>query len=180
MEYCYKIKLPPLEQIISEKGKMTLRSFKDSRQYYKVFKVEDILKQEYLNILGGDWIFCLTFFKDKNTKGEIHIDDAKIPLVWGVSWIITGEGTLEYWKPENIDTMETIKDNQNIVKTVYSTSKPPDRVYHQKAGEGYLVNASIPHLGTGDSRMVISLRQKLTAYNQTWEEVVDRYKDLIE
>ena len=170
-EFMYKLDLPPLDEILTEAGKIELLVGKD-KTLYKQYHPKDLVKPEWLAWRGLEWDFVNFFYKN-NYQGIIHIDG---PGVWGINWIYHGYGTMEYWMPEDVEQLPAEYDDIGSKRSECFAKKDPIKIYTTMPG-AYLTDASIPHRPSGyDGRYAFSLR----CYGDpmTWQEAVVKFEDL--
>lgn len=184
-EFLYKLNAPPITDFLLE-SKFEKLFVGQGKNFHLMFKATELLKPEYLSWKNYQWDFINFFYKTNGFQGHIHIDgyggldpgSLYSPHVqWGVNWIVGGTGTMEYWLPKNVEITPVTPDDigGNIVKCIPKT--PPDKVYVTPPGV-YLINADVPHRGTGfGCRHAFSLRDTKTS--MSWNEVVNTFTDLI-
>ena len=176
-EFVYRLNLPPLTDVLLNKDILY-----NEEKYDTIYRqlTTDCIKPEWLTFNNYNWNSVLYFYKN-NSSGIIHLDRndrshlPHNPCVWGINWIYNNNGIMEYWPIEDI--LHQTLDTRSKYITVCYSDKEPHRTYHMTEG-AYLVNASLPHKATGESkRRALSLRD--TTCNETWDEVVDKFKNYI-
>lgn len=168
----YKLDLPPLDQILTDKGKADLLTGKDV-SLYSQHHPAGLIKPEWLNWEGIEWNF-VNFFYKPDRVGMIHVDG---PGVWGINWIYNGYGTMEYWRPEDVTILEAEYDEVDSKRSECLSDKPPIKVYSTMPG-AYLTNAFTPHRASGRmGRYAFSLRCYNTSI--TWDEAVLKFQHLM-
>lgn len=182
MEYIYKLKLPSITEIVQDSAREKIFSGKDTA-IHKSFNVKDVLKPEWLTFKNIPWQHLILFYKP-DFLGTIHADDwEKIrgldeECVWGINFIHGGTGVMEYWEPEDMDSLESVADGVGTYNMRCVTSKPARKIYTTEPG-AYLVNASAIHRVRGiGKRYAIVLRPNGPA-GFTWPRLIDHFKDLI-
>ena len=179
-EFVYQLKLPPITDIlldgIAEHVLAPTNEFK-----YKSVPADSIIKSECLDIQGFKFKQALMFHKTNGELGRIHRDTVDTTkTIWGINWLHSGFGTLEYWNEEDLiseDVVERI-DEQGYPIVHYKSLVPARKKYIMTAPNAYLVNATQIHRPVGwGSRWAVSLRSGTG--NLPWEEIVEKFKDLI-
>ena len=176
-EFVYRLNLPPLTDILLNKDILY-----NEEKYDTIYRqlTTDCIKPEWLTFNNYNWNSVLYFYKN-NSSGVIHMDKndrshlPHKPCVWGINWIYNNSGIMEYWPLADI--LHQVVDAKNKFITVCYSNKKPHSTYHMTEG-AYLVNASLPHKATGESkRSALSLRD--TTCNETWDTIVDKFKNYI-
>ncbi len=170
-EYMYKLDLPPLAEILSDEGKAELLVGNET-QLYKQYHPKEVLKSEWLNWAGIEWDFVNFFYKNNHT-GVIHVDGRR---VWGINWIYNGYGTMEYWRPEDVDELVENGDMIGSSRILCIPNKDPVKIYTTLPG-AYLTNAEVPHRPAGfNGRYAFSLRCRYG--KMTWEDAIAKFQHL--
>jgi hypothetical protein len=179
MEYVYKLNLPPLDQVLREE-RVSMLDVATDHPRYRTQDPSTLFKPEWLTFNGINWDFSLYFFKPTGFKGRVHTDAINPDLrVWGINWVYGASGLLNLWDPENIQPFEKKIDECGHPIWNYPTDIPPDRSYHMDPG-AYLVNVRSPHQPISHGvRHCLSLRC-CKAYDISWEQVVEMFRDYIE
>lgn len=172
-DFLYKLNAPPITDFLLESAAEKLFVGQD-KNFHKTFKATELLKPEYLGWNNYNWNFINFFYKTNGYKGHIHIDGYG---GWGVNWIVGGHGTMEYWLPDHVEILPSRTDDIGGQVITCIPHTPPDKVYVTTPG-AYLINADVPHRGTGFGRRhAFSLRDTKTS--MSWNEVVNTFTDLI-
>ena len=177
MEYCYRLNLPQLDEVLSVTGHNIMSDIILNNISFVKYHPNIIFKTEWLNFKQKCWDKVFFFYR-QNTDGRIHLDDVDSNLnVWSINWIYNGTGLLNFWNL--IDDESYIKTRDKVMSTVYiQTNMPPDKTYYMIPG-AYLVNPSYPHQGVGfGNRLCVSLRCT-DSFNMTWNQVINTFKNQI-
>lgn len=177
LELVYKLNLPPLQSIIKEDSGVL-----ESKKKYCIYKSSEIIKPEWTFWNNLNFDNAVSFYRSSGNDDSsgIHTDHhTENALPWAVNWIYGGNGTLEFWLPEQIEKREwklNKTDNNSSAKVpIITTSQPAYKTYVQTPG-AYLTNTSFPHRAKGwDSRLAISIRASAN-FSMPWEEVVEKFK----
>ena len=173
MELIYKLDLPEMTEILTERAKRRLYMGSD-RPLYLRFHPRDILRPEWINYRDIPWNFVSFFYKN-NYRGILHSDN--IDTSWGINWIHQGHGVIEYWEENDVIRWPISADSVGAPVIMCSAMAPPSRVYTLMPG-AYLFNARVPHRPSGfNRRYALSLR--CTTMTLPWAQVVDLFNDLI-
>ncbi len=192
-EFVYQLNLPPITDMlldgINENMLAPLARKADwsSSFIYESMLATSIIKPEYLNINGFEFTKVLLFYKSKGKLGKIHRDTPDLSITdWCINWIHGGFGTLEYWDEEDFINGEVITriDERGYHIPVYSINTslvPARKTYTTTSPNAYLLNTSEIHRPTAwGGRWAISLRTKiLPNCNMSWDDIVERFKNLI-
>ena len=178
-EFVYKLSLPELDKIVSDKFLSNLKLDYDKPSRYKQEKITDQVKNEYKNICGIQFTEMITFFKN-NLSGRIHTDTIdKTEEVWGINWIFGGAAVMEYWTRESIGCEPlNLIDSQGspIHKWNRFHATKPLKIYYMPEG-AYLVNASAIHRPSAvGQRHCIVIRPKR---EMSWSQAIDTFSPLI-
>jgi len=172
MEYVYKLRLRTLEHLFKPSALKYFSDLRNSgRWVYERMNGHRVFKEQKF---GDYYLDCaMLFYKNQGHKGDIHLDSETLKHVWGINWVISGTGSMDYWEKESIDKVESVIDRQNTAKAVYTVTKPPDKTYIMTPGV-YLVYAGVPHRANGYGRMLVSARMK-SIFDEPWEQVVNNF-----
>lgn len=203
-ELIYELNLPPVNEIFLDsfigfeeseefKNSATTDGHKNHNYQYRT-DIETIFKPEWLTFKDFKWDRVLYFCKD-NYRGKIHTD---IPVTfwdteyesctpWGINWVWDGPGLQEYWKFEQVEREYVTGGAHNRSNEVqkgkvwtYSELSPPYKSYDLKPNRAYLINGRFPHRVSGwNNRKVISYRTLEFNMMRSWDEVIERFKDVI-
>ena len=178
MEYCYRLNLPPLTDVLREDAFEILNQQHSVQVVNRVYSpLDEIWKQEWMTIANYTFTNIFYFFRSNHT-GKPHTDVIDPSLnIWGINWIWGGESILDIWNINDPSTYTTIV-NEKMNAIWYDFSIPPEKSYKMEPG-AYLVNVRNPHraIGFGD-RHCFSLRSR-TSYHIPWETVVESFKSHI-
>lgn len=187
IEYCYKLNLPIIEDVVISLDQikhLIPENFQGSKIFYP--EPQDIFKPEWLSYKDLSWDYVSLFFRSGKNQSVLHRDnviDRRI-LHWGINWVLGSDSIMEYWQENTISQEKIIYDSGGKTTVFLDTVLPPCKSYVMSYGV-YLVNASIPHRITNLSdnlRIAISLRSKKYRYenpNIAWNEIVDTFSDVI-
>jgi len=185
-EFVYQLNLPPITDMLLDGinenmlAPLARKADEISSFVYKDMLATSIIKPEYLNINGFNFIRALLFYKSKGNLGQIHRDTTDLSVsAWGINWIHGGSGILEYWDEEDLVNEEVITriDDQGYPIIKYTSLVPARKKYVQTSPNVYLVNTTEIHRATAwGGRWAISLR---TNYSIPWDGIVERFKNLI-
>lgn len=184
MEQVYRLNLPSLDNILI--SDFSWYNDNDMKYNYISDNIDGVIKSDMKNFLGFKWN-TFRYFKKSEMHGSIHSDLDNITnlddrCVWGINWIIGGDGALEFWNWDNVKhvgvTSGAINNPKLGIAPKFTTNKKADYFYHTKKDEIYLVNASLPHRASGmKNRKAFSLR--VDTIETPWTEVVDRFRNYI-
>lgn len=189
MEYVYELDLPPIHEIFLKDFKgFDDDNLKENYQFRR--DIKNILKPEWCEFRGLPWNFLLYFKKD-NSPGDIHTDIEKEYLKpnlikhmhpWGINWVWGGDGLFEYWNFEDVAfyQMATGSLNGGLGKVqMFTSDKPPCKIYNMYKNKAYLVNGALPHRATGFAgRKLLTLRSHPLSF-RPWAKTVSEFSDLI-
>lgn len=175
MEYCYRLNLPQLPEVLREDALEILNQTRTESVSSRVYsRPTEIWKQEWLTI--SDYTFNQIFyFFRSNQTGKPHTDVIDPTLgVWGINWIFGGDSILDIWHTDDPSTYKsTVNEKMNAIW--YDFNIPPEKSYKMEPG-AYLVNVKNPHRAIGiGNRHCFSLRSWASS-NVPWEEVVESFK----
>jgi len=174
-EYVYSITAPALTDMLLP-GVEEKLFINTDRITYKSVPAKTLIKEEFLTWNNIEWQQVLIFHKTNNFIGRLHVDSTD-KLAWGINWIYSGVGTLKYWEKSQIKSSISKVDEEGYLIYVYKTDELPAKEYNLTIGT-YLVNASIPHLPSGNNgRYAFSLRPG--KFDMTWEEVKTKFQHLM-
>lgn len=187
IEYCYRLNLPRLENVIlsdNQLKKLIPENHRGSRVLY--LHPQEIFQPVWLTYKNLPWDYVSVFIRSGMAESFLHRDNPHNSrlLHWGINWIIGNDSVMEFWEEEEIEKENVIIDGGGKTTIILSTSLNPSKSYKMTSG-AYLINASKPHRIknlTNDIRIAVSLRsQKFISKNYffSWEEVVDMFKDVI-
>lgn len=174
----YKLNLPPLEQCILNGVKDRYLSNKNLN-YFQVPPAK-LFKPGILKLNDVNWVKTLIFHKPDNLSSTIHTD-ITVPgkIAWGINWIYNGYGLMEYWEPEDFNTIVTHRDAQGFKIFVGFREKCPPRLTYWLEPGAYLVNVTGFHKATGfKDRYCISIRAADYSYS-SWDTIVKSFDNLI-
>lgn len=176
MEYVYKLRIKTLEHLFKPGAIEFFNKLRTGIPYeYERIPGRRVFKEPKFG--AHDLDCAMVFYKNKGHIGDIHVDSTTLKHVWGINWVMSGTGSMDFWYPESIDDVLTITDQNMAVKNIYTVTKPPDKTYIMMPGV-YLVYAGIPHRANGYGRMLISVRTK-SNFDKPWEQVVEEFQPYI-
>jgi hypothetical protein len=172
MEYVYKLRIKTLKDLFKPGALAHFDKLCNSSGWaYKRFDGKLIFKERKFG--NYDLDSAMLFYKNQGHKGDIHLDSDVLKHVWGINWVVSGTGSIDFWRPESIDGISKIVDRNNVEKSIYEVTKPPDKTYIMMPGV-YLVYAGVPHRANGYGRMVLSVRMN-SDFEKPWENVVEDF-----
>jgi len=185
-EFIYQLNLPPIANMLLDGinenllAPLAREADKGSSVIYKSMLATSIIKPEYLNINGFEFIWAFLFYKSNGKFGGIHRDVTDLSITnWGINWIHSGSGIIEYWNKEDLANEEgiTLIDAQGYLIICYNSWVPARKKYITTSPNAYLLNVTEIHRLSGwGGRWAISLR---TNCNIPWDDIVERFKNLI-
>lgn len=187
IEYCYKLNLPDIEQVVLSLDNiknLVPKNFKGSKIFYP--DPSDIFKTEWLSYKNISWDYVSLFIRSGKEQSVLHRDNPYSPttLHWGINWIYGDNSIMEFWEEDKIEHQDLILDSGGRTTMKLSTNLPSSKKYMMTAG-AYLVNASVPHKITNlsdDRRIALSLRSKKFRQENpsvTWNKIIDMFRDVI-
>lgn len=172
MEYVYKLRLKTLEQLFKPGAIDHFNKLRNTSSWaYKRYDGRRIFKEK--TFANYDLDSAMLFYKNQGHKGDIHLDSDTLKHVWGINWVVSGTGSMDFWNKESIDRVTKVVDRNKVEKSIYEVSKPPDKTYIMMPGV-YLVYAGIPHRANGYGRMLLSIRMK-SDFEKPWEHIVGEF-----
>lgn len=186
----YQLNLPPLTDCILDQAN-EIHFNKTFSDHSVLLEPTQIFKTEFLKYDNIKWSKAFVFKKTNGIPGELHMDNIKDNLVWGINWIYGGYGLMEYWDKDDFKITENdfIRRKKYQVFTFTPTIKPR-YVYFLPPGV-YLVNSTKPHRATGfQNRYCVSYRSDMWSHKIekfksnkfhriVWEDVVELFQDKI-
>jgi hypothetical protein len=175
-EQLYELHLPSFSNA-------TLPSFKGFDDdhllinYLRLYDIDQILKPEYIKLLGLDW-FCLSYFKKTSLVGQPHADET----IFAINWIEGGDGIMEFYDTDEVELSGVTNGAfNNLDLGIVPKYKPicvPSKRYETKNNKAYLVNVSTIHRATGiGPRKCYSLRTN--DRHISWDEAIKLFGNLI-
>ena len=181
MEYCYKLNLPSLNEVLIDFEKDIVSLNQSIKPIYFSKKSDKMIKTNWLNFNNIPWCTVMVFYKPHGFIGRAHTDSINGASAWGINWISGGSGTIEFWDSNKILKPTIVTDSVGYKIEDYDKSVkdvPADKTYIQDQGV-YLINGSGPHRATGfDNRVCVSLRS-FANYHMTWSEVIEKFNKYI-
>ena len=190
MEHVYQLNIPSFEEIANLTPEVKDKYFPPidltKTHLYRCYLnvAQEILKPEFFNFQGINWLHILLFHKSNGHTSPIHTDMeiGSTHTPWGINWITGGQCVMEYWSLDKLEisnspiVYNTDDDSNTPVKYNINLTPLPDttynKVYYLEPGKAYLVDATTPHRVTGFGSTTISLRTNQTDYN--WETIVEK------
>ena len=176
-EYVYKLNLPSIQEILLPGKYEELFPEVISNTFSKENPLL-YLKQEYTTLKQYKWDLSLLFYKTEGQEGYLHSD---LPgCTWAINYITDGLGIMKYYDPNEIGDVKVSPDAIGNTRQHYD--KPlgiePLKIYSMTAGV-YLTNVGAPHLPSGHGkRYSLSLRS-MRHQQDSWESVVENFKQYI-
>jgi len=177
----FKLNLPPFEEITLP----TFNGFNDDHlksNYLTLTNLNEIIKPEYLTLLGLEWKY-MNYFKKSNYTGAIHSDSSEPnQTIFCINWVSDGDGSMEFWNEAVLTKSGVTPGSYNVptfgIAPRYTASGPPDKTYAMNKNQAYLVNASTPHRAIGlENRKCYSVRTHNTRI--VWDDVVKLFDQYI-
>jgi hypothetical protein len=196
-ELCYKLNIPFLQDMVKDDWKQNL-NWKNRFQIPKFLKVEELLKEEYLNYNNINWGVFVTFLLDKKVKAQIHSDNRSlnddIPddlenptmTLFAINFVVTGSCRMDYYLPSQLDKDCFFEPDSEYPQRNWATTQEPYKSYEMEPG-AYLLNITVPHKAVAHSdRLLLSLRPSLNPHenfvywkSKSWDDIVKLFENHI-
>ena len=196
-ELCYKLNIPFLQDMVKDDWKHNL-NWETGREIPKIFKVEEVLKKEYLNFNNINWQELVTFVLDNNGQAHIHSDnwslndanpvDLENPsmTLFAINFVVFGSSRMEYYLPSQLNKNIFVSDDPEYPQRNWTTTQEPYKSYEMEPG-AYLLNITVPHKAVAHSeRLLFSLRPRLTPHkyfeywqSKSWNDIVKLFENHI-
>lgn len=187
IEYCYRLNLPDIGNVVLSLDEIKNRVTKDFRGS-QIFYPEprEVFKPEWLTYKNLEWDYCSLFIRSGKQQSVLHRDNPYTPnsLHWGINWILGDDSIMEYWDDDKILNQQIINDLGGKTTVKINAEQTPSKQYRMSTGV-YLINASVPHRVTNltnERRIAISLRSKEFRFKNPsvmWRDVVEIFRDEI-
>lgn len=196
-EFCYKLNIPSFQEMVRDDWKQNL-NWRTMVHMPRVAKVEEVIKEEYLNITNNNWETIVSFPLGTDTKAEIHSDnwslgddnpdDLENPsmTLFAINFVVTGSCRMEYYLPSQLDKNIFVSDDPEYPQRNWTTTQEPYKSYEMEPG-AYLLNITVPHKAVAHSeRLLVSLRPRLNLHeyfmywkSKNWDDIVKIFENYI-
>ena len=196
-ELCYKLNIPSFQEMVRDDWKQNL-NWKTMARIPRVAKVEEVIKEKYLNFNNINWETIVSFPLDKKVKAQIHSDnwslnyanpdDLENPsmTLFAINFVVFGSCRMEYYLPSQLDKNIFVSDDPEYPQRNWTTTQEPYKSYEMEPG-AYLINITIPHKAVAHSeRLLFSLRPRLIPHenfvywkSKSWNDIVKLFENHI-
>lgn len=199
-ELCYKLNIPFFQDLIKDDWKQKIQklNWENRLKIPKISKVEEVLKEEYLNFNNINWQELVTFLLDNNDQAHIHSDnwslndanpdDLENPsmTLFAINFVVFGSSRMEYYLPSQLDKNIFVSDDPEYPQRNWTTTQEPYKSYEMEPG-AYLLNITVPHKAVAHSeRLLFSLRPRLIPHenfvywkSKSWNDIVKLFENYI-
>jgi len=196
-EFCYKLNIPSFQEMVRDDWKQNL-NWETMVRIPRVAKVEEVIKEEYLNFNNINWDHIVSFPLDPESNPQIHsdnwslheddVDDLENPTMtlFAINFVVTGSNRMDYYLPSQLDKNYFVSSPPEYPQRNWTTTQEPYKSYEMEPG-AYLLNITVPHKAVAHSeRLLFSLRPRRIPHenfvywkSKSWNDIVKMFENYI-